>query len=188
MGHVTVYITGLVWGLHELIHVSTWHRGGGGLTKPTKSRGLTLWDCMDCSPPGSSVHGILQARVMEWVAISFSRGSSWTQVSCIAGRFFTNWATREAPTWHRECYINHSHAYFLKCVLVCSGCYSKTPWAGWLKQQNPISCGSGAWKPPWSGCQLIHLLVRAFFSTYRCFLLLYMLEMGDSGLFFSERH
>ena len=48
-----------------------------------------------------SVHGILQARVLEWVAISFSRGSSWprdrTQVSCIVGRCFNLWATREAP-------------------------------------------------------------------------------------------
>ena len=46
---------------------------------------------MDCSPPGSSVHGILQARILEWVAIPFSRGSSqprdWTQVSRIAGGF-----------------------------------------------------------------------------------------------------
>ena len=45
-----------------------------------------------------SVHGILQARILEWVAIPFSRGSSWprdwTRVSCIAGRFFTSWATR----------------------------------------------------------------------------------------------
>ena len=45
------------------------------------------------SPPGSSVHGISQARILEWIAISFSRGSSWprdqTHVSCIAGRFFT---------------------------------------------------------------------------------------------------
>ena len=55
---------------------------------------------MDCSLPGSSVHGILQARILEWVAIYFSRGSSWprnwTQVSCIAGGFLTNWAVREA--------------------------------------------------------------------------------------------
>ena len=54
---------------------------------------------MDCSPPGSSVHAIFQARILEWVAISFSRGSSQprdrTRVSCTAGRFFTNWATRE---------------------------------------------------------------------------------------------
>ena len=55
---------------------------------------------MDCSLPGSSVHEILQARILEWVAISFSRGSfrprNRNQVSCIAGRFFTDWAMREA--------------------------------------------------------------------------------------------
>ena len=57
---------------------------------------VTPW----CSPPGSSVHGISQARILEWVAIPFSRGSSqprtWTWVSYTAGRFFTFWATREA--------------------------------------------------------------------------------------------
>ena len=60
---------------------------------------LTLCDPVDCSLPGSSVRGILQARVLERVAISFSRGSSWprdrTQVSRIVGRRFTIWATRE---------------------------------------------------------------------------------------------
>ena len=59
---------------------------------------LTLCDPVDCSPPGSSIHGILHARILEWVAISFSRGSSWprdqTQVSHIAGRCFNLWATR----------------------------------------------------------------------------------------------
>ena len=59
----------------------------------------TLCDPVDCSPPGSSVHGILQVRIPEWVAISFSRGSSrsrdWTQVSFVAGRRFNLWATRE---------------------------------------------------------------------------------------------
>ena len=58
---------------------------------------------VDCSPPGSSLHGILQARILEWVAISFSRGSSqprdWTRVSSIAGGFFTIWATRETQRW-----------------------------------------------------------------------------------------
>ena len=57
----------------------------------------TLCDSMDCSLPGSSVHGIFQAIVLEWIAISFSRGSSWprdrTQVSCIVDRRFTVWAT-----------------------------------------------------------------------------------------------
>ena len=52
---------------------------------------------------GSSVHGILQIRILEWVAMPFSRGSSQprdqTQVSCIAGRFFTIWATREAQEY-----------------------------------------------------------------------------------------
>ena len=55
---------------------------------------------MGCSLQGSSVHGILQARIVEWLAILFSRGSSrprdWTQVSCIGGRRFNLWATREA--------------------------------------------------------------------------------------------
>ena len=57
----------------------------------------TLCDLTDCSPPGSSVHGILQARILECIAIPFSRGSSQprdrTLVSHIAGRFFTIWAT-----------------------------------------------------------------------------------------------
>ena len=60
---------------------------------------------MDCSLPGSSICGIFQASVLEWVAISFSRGSSWPrdqiQVSCIAGRCFIIWATREARLWIR---------------------------------------------------------------------------------------
>ena len=60
----------------------------------------TLCDPMDCSPAGSLVYGIFQAWILEWVAISFSRGSSrprdWTQVSRIVGRCFTIWATREA--------------------------------------------------------------------------------------------
>ena len=54
---------------------------------------LTLCDLVDCSLPGSSAHGILQARILEGVAMPSSRGSSQsrdqTQVSCIAGRFFT---------------------------------------------------------------------------------------------------
>ena len=70
-----------------------YHTGidGGGLV--TKSC-LTLCDFFDSSLPGSSVHRIFQVRILEWVAISFSRVSSWprygTQVSCTAGRFFTH--------------------------------------------------------------------------------------------------
>ena len=62
----------------------------------------TLRDPMDGSLPGSDVHGIFQVRILEWVAMPFSRGSSWsrawTWVSHIAGRFFTIWAKRESQT------------------------------------------------------------------------------------------
>ena len=60
----------------------------------------TLFDPVGYSLPGSSLHEILQARILEWVTISFSRGSSqprdWTQVSHIAGRLFNLWTIREA--------------------------------------------------------------------------------------------
>ena len=77
------------------------------------TKGEVRWSCSvmssslrptDCSLPGSSIHGIFQARVREWVAISFSRGSSrprdQTQVSCIVGRCFTVWTTREVLKCH----------------------------------------------------------------------------------------
>ena len=61
----------------------------------------TLCDPMDHSPPGSSVHGILQARILEWIAISFSRRSSpprdWTCVSGIGRQILYHWATWEVP-------------------------------------------------------------------------------------------
>ena len=64
---------------------------------------LTLFKPRNCSPPGSWVHGILQVRILEWVAMPSSKGSSqlrnWTQVSHIAGRFFNIWATREAQEY-----------------------------------------------------------------------------------------
>ena len=71
---------------------------------------VTQWwlfcEPMDCSLPGSSVHGILQARLLEWVAVPVSRGSSQprnrTQVSHIAGGSFTVWATKEAQEYWRE--------------------------------------------------------------------------------------
>ena len=79
----------------------------GTMTRPPKERKkesevaqscLPLCDPMDCSLPGTSVHGIFQARILGWVAISFSRGSSrprdQTWVSRIVGRRFTVWATR----------------------------------------------------------------------------------------------
>ena len=63
----------------------------------------TLGDPLDCNLPGSSVHEILQARILEWVAIPFSGGPfqprNQTQVSRIADRLFTVWATKEAPVY-----------------------------------------------------------------------------------------
>ena len=72
----------------------------------------TLCSLIDCSMPGSSVHGISQVRLLEWIAIFFSRVSSqprdWTQISCTAGRFFTIWVMREA--YLLPCfYINTFH-------------------------------------------------------------------------------
>ena len=94
---------------------------------------------MDCSPPGFSVHGIFQARVLEWVAISFSRGSSQprdrTRVSHTAGRCFTVWATREA----------HGKAYIL-------------PNLPHYKKYTPETC-----KPPYNS----HTLPRCLLCLYQ---------------------
>ena len=72
-----------------------------------------------CNPMDYTVHGILQARILEWVASPFSRGSSqrrdWTQVSCIACGFFTSWATREAlPSIIA---VTRSYNFMLPCEL-----------------------------------------------------------------------
>ena len=74
---------------------------------------LTFCNPMDCSLPGSSVHGILQVRILEWVAIPFSRGSSrpmdQTQVSCRVGRYFTIWVTEKpVAAWILNKILNFS--------------------------------------------------------------------------------
>ena len=78
-----------------------------------------LWDPMDCSRSGSSVHGLSQARILEWVAISFSRGSPWprdrTQVSCTAGGFTTT-VTPGKPTCINTGYLIFSFRHTLLCV------------------------------------------------------------------------
>ena len=71
---------------------------------------------MDCSPPDFSVYRIFQTKILEWIAIPFSRGSSQfrslTQVSCIAGRFLTIGATKEAQTTSLQCVtLWHIHLY-----------------------------------------------------------------------------
>ena len=76
----------------------------------------TLCDPMDYSLPGSSLHGIFQARILEWVDISFSRRSSqprdWTQVSHIVGKGFTVWANREVRP-HGDIAERRAKFYFL---------------------------------------------------------------------------
>ena len=74
---------------------------------------LTLCDLLDCSPPGPSVHGILQARILGWVALPASGGSSDPgvepashYVSCITGGFFTSSAIREARESHHGLHIS----------------------------------------------------------------------------------
>ena len=96
---------------------------------------LTLCDPMDCSLPGSSVHGIFKARVLEWVAISFSRGYSqprnWIRVSWIAGEFFTTEKPPLKSTWQiivsHKCFLNEEQTNELSwfyllwglCVFTC---------------------------------------------------------------------
>ena len=71
----------LKYNLHKSLRYTT-YKGGGLVTKLCLTH-----DSIDCSPPASSVHGIFQARILEWATLSFSRGSFWprhqTQVSCI---------------------------------------------------------------------------------------------------------
>ena len=83
----------------------------------------TLCYPMHCSPPGSSFHEILQARILEWVAFSFSRGFSWPRdqthvsyVSCIAGGFFTHWAIRHFLWSTRKCSCPLRAYSLVKCI------------------------------------------------------------------------
>ena len=96
-------------GLHRVGHdwsnlaTATQYCKSAMKVKVAQSR-LTL-----CDPMGYTVHGILQARILEWVSVPFFRGSSQprdlTQVSCIAGGFFTSWATREAHNIVNQLYF-----------------------------------------------------------------------------------
>ena len=114
---------------------------------------LTDWDPTDYSPPGSSVHGIHQARVLEWAVMSFSREAfpsrDRTQVSCFAGRLFTVWGTREAQ--QRQMWVCAKWFPFLGL--------SATPWTEAL--QAPLSKGFSR-QEYWSGC---HACLQGTFPT-----------------------
>ena len=83
---------------------------------------LILRDSMDHSPPGSSVCGILQARIPEWVAISssmgYSRARDWTHISFITGRLLTVWAAGEAPWWTLNTLFTLAYKFFSSVPLL----------------------------------------------------------------------
>ena len=105
----------------------------------------TLCDPMHCSPQGSSVHGTLQARILEWVAIPFTRGSSPTRdrtlVSCIAGRLpseLQGMGWQKTKTKFTPCKTN-STTPFISHVLWCSVMPLTGPFP------NPQGSGRGVW-------------------------------------------
>ena len=121
-----------------------------------------FWDPVNCSPLGSSVHRILQARILqailEWAAIPFSRGSSWprnwTCISCIAGRFFTIWATREDLIFF-FCGGGGEDASLVAQMVRNLPAMQET-WVWSLGQEDPLEKGMAthtnilAWKTPWT--------------------------------------
>ena len=125
---------------------------------------------MDCSPPGSSVQGILQVRIWEWVAMPFSRGSpwprDWIQVSCIAGRFFTIWATSLLliSLWlQREDPLGKEPMDLLLLILR-QVCRSQPFSTGWYKHREslrwknaPTHSHGASWG--W-GCQATHEVIK----------------------------
>ena len=100
---------------------------------------LILCDPMDCSPPGSSVPGILQARILEWVAMPSSRESSQprdqTQVSRTAGRFFTVWATREALSFPMD--YDKWRAETQPLIAAYHHRGEQTPLVSWIQGRSP---------------------------------------------------
>ena len=106
---------------------------------------------MNCSPPDSSVHGILQARTLEWVAIPFSRGSSQSrdqiQVFRTAGRFFTIWATREA--WSKMSHKSPRGGSFnlQLCVKLSWEINIKRHWKATYSKEKRESLST--WSSPW---------------------------------------
>ena len=124
---------------------------------------------MDCSPPGSSVHGILPARILGWVAMPSSRGSSCSRdqthvscVSCIAGRFFTYWATCATQSYlNSESFKgedtnilqHYSHLQRVAGLVPVLGngvwLQLQAGWKGlWKWGREKVQCGSASWSQP----------------------------------------
>ena len=137
----------------------------------------TLCDPMDCSLPGSSVHGIFQAIVLEWVAISFSRGSSWprdrTRVSCIVDRRFTVWATGEVPYKLKTQSIQFSHSVVSDSLRPHGLQHARLPCPSPTPRACSNSCPSSWWCHPTISASVVlfslgssHLKKRAQFHTF----------------------
>ena len=96
--------------LHKGVVKTEWHDISKALKRKKVKIKVTPLCPTLCDPVDYAVHGILQARILEWVTSPFSRGSSQsrdrTQVSCFAGGFFTSWATKEAQKLSSRCLIN----------------------------------------------------------------------------------
>ena len=128
------------------------------------SRFSPIWLCnaMNCSPSGSTVHGILQARILKWVAMPSSRGSpqprDWTQVSwvsCIAGGFSAHGATWEAHTSLCRCCSVTQSCPALRDPIVCKRCYIKPLWHPpemWCQVTQISALHSGRWSTSLASC------------------------------------
>ena len=119
---------------------------------------LTMWDPLDCSLPGSFLHGILQARILEWVAISSPRGSfqprDRTGISCIAGGSFTTEPPGK-PAGSQGIYINPWTFQFWLCSLTRVLCLSwHTPWRHYDIIVTSFRTGQQSW---------MHLTLRMLF-------------------------
>ena len=118
---------------------------------------LTLRDSMDHSPPGSSVCGILQARIPEWVAISssmgYSRARDWTHISFITGRLLTVWAAGEAPWWTLNTLFTLAYKFFSLVPLpshvrLCDPMDARLPYPSPAPRAGSDSCPSSQWCHP----------------------------------------
>ena len=128
----------------------------------------SLCYAMDCSPSGPFIHGIFQARILEWVAMPFSTGSSqprdWTRISCISSRFFLVWATWEALFLHQ-----FSCSVVSNCLRPHGLQHARLP----CPSPTPGACSNSSIKPVMPSNHLIlfqpFLLLSSIFSSITVF-------------------
>ena len=134
---------------------------------------LTLCDPMDCSLPGSSVYGILQVRILEWVAISSFRASSWprdrTCISCIGRWILYHWTTWETP---RILYVPPVHHFLNPQPLAATDPFSF--------HSFPFSRMSCSWNH--TVCNLFRLASFTYFTVFSWFIALLILVLNNITL------